>query len=393
VIIPSLCTLAIYLVKDTSLASVIAVDELTLRAQQEVSRTFDYVPVFGGAAAIYLAVTTVIVLIQRHLEKRLDYTNRPPAKDLAVESEKHPSTSEAKHIFGTVVHDPSANDGPVVAARGIVKRFGDHLVLDEIDLEVNQGEVVCLIGPSGSGKTTMLRCLNNLEPTTAGVIRVRGVEMGTQTAPDGRRTVVKSERKRARARVDARIGMVFQQFNLFENMTVNDNLLVAPVRTHGAEPAEARNVASRLLAAVGLSGYGKAYPHQLSGGQQQRVAICRALATDPTVMLFDEPTSALDPEKVGEVLNVMEELVELGMTMIIATHEISFARRCATRVVFMEDGRIVEQGPPEQVLGNPAEPRTREFLRTVLGENVTFSASETELAPAIPLSTSSNHIR
>ncbi|WP_051791305.1 amino acid ABC transporter permease/ATP-binding protein [Amycolatopsis jejuensis] len=371
VVLPGLCTLATYLVKETSLASVIAVDELTLRAQQEVSRTFQFVAVFGGAAAIYVAVNTVIAFVQRALEKKLDYTRRKPARDLPSAPGEQPPVAEAKRLLDEVILSEAPPGKPnVVSARGLVKQFGDHVVLNGVDLDVPHGEVVCVIGPSGSGKTTLLRCLNNLEPVTSGVVEVNGVELGTRTDRSGARTVITSERRRVRDRARARVGMVFQQFNLFENLTVGKNLVAAPIRTQKRDPDEVRRMADRLLSAVGLAGYGNAYPHQLSGGQQQRVAICRALAAQPTVLLFDEPTSALDPEKVGEVLQIMQELGELGMTMIVSTHEMSFARRCATRVVFMDGGNIVESGTPQQVLENPQEPRTRQFLRTVLGDGV-----------------------
>jgi polar amino acid transport system ATP-binding protein len=242
-------------------------------------------------------------------------------------------------------------NGPVVSIGNLHKRFGDNHVLRGIDLDVVRGEVVCIIGPSGSGKSTLLRCVNMLETPSVGTVRVLDHEM---TDPD-------CDLDAARAR----IGMVFQQFNLFPHMSVLDNICVSQrkVLRRSAEDSAAR--ARALLARVGLSEKEAAFPAQLSGGQQQRVAIARALAMDPSVMLFDEATSALDPELVGEVLAVMRSLADEGMTMLVVTHEMGFASNVASRVVFMDGGVIVEQGPPAQVIGNPREERTRQFLSSV----------------------------
>ncbi len=235
------------------------------------------------------------------------------------------------------------------------KSFGKLEVLKGIDLEIDEGEVVCLIGPSGSGKSTFLRCLNRLEASTSGTIEVDGYEI--------------SDKKLNINKVRENIGMVFQQFNLFSNKTVKNNLMFAPVELGKMTKKEAEEKAMQLLARVGLADKADNYPHQLSGGQQQRVAIARALAMNPDIMLFDEPTSALDPEMVNEVLQVMKELAAEGMTMVVVTHEMGFARDVADRVVFMSDGVIVEQGIPEQVLGDPHEQRTRDFLSRVLAKN------------------------
>ncbi len=242
-------------------------------------------------------------------------------------------------------------NGPVVSIGNLHKRFGDNHVLRGIDLDVARGEVVCIIGPSGSGKSTLLRCVNMLETPSDGTVRVLDHEM---TDPD-------CDLDAARAR----IGMVFQQFNLFPHMSVLDNICVSQrkVLRRSAEDSAAR--ARALLARVGLSEKEAAFPAQLSGGQQQRVAIARALAMDPSVMLFDEATSALDPELVGEVLAVMRSLADEGMTMLVVTHEMGFASNVASRVVFMDGGVIVEQGPPAQVIGSPREERTRQFLSSV----------------------------
>ncbi len=243
---------------------------------------------------------------------------------------------------------------PGVAAielRGLRKSFGQLEVLRGIDLQVTHGEVVCVIGPSGSGKSTLLRCVNLLEQPTGGQVFVDGVDITDDECDiDGIRT---------------RIGMVFQQFNLFPHLNVRGNLTIAQRRVLKRSKEDALAVAKDVLARVGLSEKLDAFPEQLSGGQQQRVAIARALASNPAMMLFDEPTSALDPELVGEVLDVMKGLTDDGMTMLVVTHEMGFARRVADRVVFMDEGVIVEQGPPEQVIGDPQQERTRRFLEQV----------------------------
>ncbi|HCV76106.1 amino acid ABC transporter ATP-binding protein [Pseudomonas oryzihabitans] len=252
---------------------------------------------------------------------------------------------------------------PVIQALEVHKAFGELDILKGVSLEVRRGEVVVLIGASGSGKTTFIRCLNHLEDIQGGTIRVNGELMGFRERPDGSR-VRDSERNIARRRRD--IGMVFQRFNLFPHMTVLENIIEAPIQVLGVTRAAAVEQARALLARVRLSDKADYYPAQLSGGQQQRVAIARALAMKPQAMLFDEPTSALDPETVGEVLQVMKELAEDGMTMVVVTHEMGFAREVADRVVVLHQGELIEEGPPAQVFGNPTHPRTREFLSRVL---------------------------
>ncbi|MDQ7911946.1 amino acid ABC transporter ATP-binding protein [Pseudomonas sp. 102515] len=252
---------------------------------------------------------------------------------------------------------------PVIQALEVHKAFGELEILKGVTLEVRRGEVVVLIGASGSGKTTFIRCLNHLEDIQGGSIRVNGALMGFRERPDGSR-VRDSERNIARRRRD--IGMVFQRFNLFPHMTVLENIIEAPIQVLGVARAAAVEQARALLARVRLSDKAEHYPAQLSGGQQQRVAIARALAMKPQAMLFDEPTSALDPETVGEVLQVMKELAEDGMTMVVVTHEMGFAREVADRVVVLHQGELIEEGPPAQVFGNPTHPRTREFLSRVL---------------------------
>jgi polar amino acid transport system ATP-binding protein len=241
---------------------------------------------------------------------------------------------------------------PVVEIRGLHKSFGEREVLRGIDLRVDAGDVVCVIGPSGSGKSTLLRCTNLLEQPTAGTIKLLGVDV---TDPD-----VDIDRVRAH------VGMVFQAFNLFPHMTVLGNITLAQRKVLGRSKAEATEVALRNLEHVGLADRADAYPAQLSGGQQQRVAIARALSMDPALMLFDEPTSALDPELVGDVLAVMRDLAQSGMTMMVVTHEMAFARDVGDRVVFMDEGEIIEQGPAAQLIGNPQTERARVFLHRVL---------------------------
>ena len=231
------------------------------------------------------------------------------------------------------------------------KSFGKNEVLKGIDLHIAEKEVVAIIGPSGSGKSTLLRCMNYLERPTSGVISVDGITL------TGEANINK---------VREEVGMVFQRFNLFPHMMVLRNIMLAPMKVRHVAEAEAEQTARKLLARVGLAEKADAYPHQLSGGQQQRVAIARALAMKPKVMLFDEPTSALDPEMVGEVLDVMRQLAEEGMTMVVVTHEMGFAREVSDRVLFVDDGQILEQGKPEEVFEHPKEERTKSFLSKVL---------------------------
>jgi polar amino acid transport system ATP-binding protein len=255
--------------------------------------------------------------------------------------------------------DPSAAVAEI-AIRNVSKSFGGKKVLAGISADVKKGEAVVVIGPSGSGKTTLLRCVNLLEQFEEGEITIGGQPMGHRIDGDGRR-VRRSEREIAAMR--AQVGMVFQSFNLFPHMNVLRNVALGPVRAQGMPRKEAEEIARSLLARVGLADKADAAPNQLSGGQQQRVAIARALAMRPRAILFDEVTSALDPELVGEVLDVMRDLVEDGMTMMIVTHEMAFARAFAHRVVFMADGEIVEQGEPARLFEHPESPRLQTFLK------------------------------
>jgi polar amino acid transport system ATP-binding protein len=252
---------------------------------------------------------------------------------------------------------------PLVSMRGVNKSFGERSILVDVDLDVRRGEVVVLVGPSGAGKTTLLRTINRLEPIDGGEIRINGELMGARVTAGGK-VVDLSTRELARQRAD--IGFVFQQFNLFPHMSVLENVWHAPVTVKGEKKSEAIAAARVLLERVGLSDKADARTRALSGGQQQRVAIARALAMRPALMLFDEPTSALDPEMVGEVLEVMRDLAESGMTMVVVSHEMGFVREAADRVVVMVDGRIIEEGEPTQVFTAPREERTRQFLSKVL---------------------------
>ena len=255
-----------------------------------------------------------------------------------------------------------SREAPMVKAESVRKRFGRQEVLKGISLEVRAGEVMCLLGPSGSGKSTFLRCINHLEKIDSGRLSVDGELVGYRQVGEKLHELRESEVARKRAE----IGMVFQHFNLFPHMTALENVACAPIRVKNEGGSKARELGRELLGRVGLDDKVDAYPSQLSGGQQQRVAIARALAMQPKLMLFDEPTSALDPELVGDVLAAMQQLAREGMTMIVVTHEMGFAREVADTVVFMDAGLVVEEGAPVEVLGNPRHERTRAFLSKVL---------------------------
>ncbi len=247
---------------------------------------------------------------------------------------------------------------PIIKVEGLHKYFGPLHVIRGVDLEVMPGEVVVIIGPSGGGKSTFLRCLNFLEAPSAGIVEIDGVRIDAQEPPSRHRKEIREIRRKA--------GMVFQQFNLFPHMTALQNIIEAPVTVKGMKKEEAIAKAEELLSWVGLSEKRDEYPSRLSGGQQQRVAIARALAMEPKIMLFDEPTSALDPELIGEVVDVMERLANEGMTMVVVTHEMHFARDVSDRVIFMSDGVWAEMGPPDEIFTNPKEERTRQFLAHIL---------------------------
>jgi polar amino acid transport system permease protein len=381
-ILPGLVNDTISMLKLTSIASVIFVNELTFRAQQIVGQNFKFFPVFIATGVIYLALTSLITFAQSILERRFDLDRAPagpspwqrllgfrrapsgplpgPARVAAPARSPAPDGAWARTLLGAT--DEAKRGLPFVVGRNVQKSYGDREVLSGIDFSVAQGEVVTILGPSGSGKSTLLRMINHLEVLDWGEITVDGRTVGYRPDTGGKPRPV---RDLARARAEARIGMVFQHFNLFAHLTALENITETPVRVYGVPKAEAEARARLLLAAVGLAAHADHLPHRLSGGQQQRVAIARALAIKPKLMLFDEPTSALDPELVGEVLMVMRRLAEAGMTMVVVTHEIRFAREVADRVIFMDEGRVIEQGPPAHVIDAPRHERTRRFLRLV----------------------------
>jgi polar amino acid transport system permease protein len=367
-ILPGLANDVIGMVKLTSIASVIFVNELTYSAQQIVGQNFKFFTVFGAAALMYLSITSLISLLQGWLERRFDFERdrAHPADGAGAAPRQPPGGGAAPEVadLGSLIADGmrGGNRGQAyLACRGVWKSYGHREVLRGIDLEVKRGEVVVLLGPSGSGKSTLLRLVNHLEAIDQGEITVDGEHVGYERVNG----VLRPSGNLAKARAGARIGMVFQHFNLFNHMSALENVIEAQCRVHDVPREKAEALARQLLARVGLGQHLHHLPHRLSGGQQQRVGIARALALKPSLMLFDEPTSALDPELVGEVLSVMRSLAREGMTMIVVTHEIGFARDVADRVVFMDGGEIVEQGAPADVLGKPAHERTRRFLRMV----------------------------
>jgi polar amino acid transport system permease protein len=371
-ILPGMANQIISMIKGTSIASVIFVNELTFRSQQIVGQNFKFFTVFAAAGIIYLILTSAVAAAQFYLEKYYSLeasktvsSKTLPAGEVAAGSDSSPAAaSPTAWMDGLQASrtEGSAPDQPFVVCRNVQKSYGDKEILRGIDLFVQRGEVVVLMGPSGSGKSTLLRLVNHLEPLDWGDITVDGKYVGYQEQIGGR---LKPARNVAKARADARIGMVFQHFNLFDHLTALENIMEAPIHVYGEATEKMRALGMNLLRMVGLANHADHLPHRLSGGQQQRVAIARALAISPRLMLFDEPTSALDPELVGEVLAVIRRLAEAGMTMIVVTHEVRFAREVADRVVFMDGGLIVEQGPPEDVLDHPKQERTQRFLRMV----------------------------
>jgi polar amino acid transport system permease protein len=364
-ILPAMANQAISLVKGTAIASVIFVNELTFRSQQVVGQNFKFFTVFAAAGIIYLVMTSVLSLVQSLLERHYDPERERKTQGTLDDTSPPligappPSASEpgglTTRTSGAIVSEP------FVVCRSVQKSYGQRQVLRGIDLTVNRGEVVVIMGPSGSGKSTLLRLVNHLEQIDGGEITVEGRLVGYEK----RNGTLRPTRNLARARADARIGMVFQHFNLFDHYTALENVTEAPIQVHGVAPETAQSEAWQLLAQVGLTQHANHLPHRLSGGQQQRVAIARALAIKPRLMLFDEPTSALDPELVGDVLAAMRRLAEAGMTMLVVTHEVRFAREVADRIVFMDEGQVVEEGSPGDLLDRPSHERTRRFLRMV----------------------------
>ncbi|MGF4042059.1 amino acid ABC transporter ATP-binding protein [Paenarthrobacter nitroguajacolicus] len=254
------------------------------------------------------------------------------------------------------------NADGTIHAQKIRKSFGPKTVLKDVDLDIASGEICCIIGPSGSGKSTLLRCINGLETVDSGILKVNGEDFGYYETDTAYHALPPKKLAQQRTRV----GMVFQSFNLFPNMTARENVMAGPVLVKHADKKQSAKQAHELLTSVGLGAFGDRYPAELSGGQQQRVAIARSLAMNPEIILFDEPTSALDPEKVGEVLNVMQDLAKKGMTMVVVTHEMGFAREVADSLIFMDEGNVVERGDAREILTNPKEPRTQAFLKQVL---------------------------
>ena len=402
-ILPAITNDTISMLKLTSIASVIFVNELTFRAQQIVGQNFKFFTVFAAAAVIYLVMTSAISIVQAILERRFSLEKEPlpgigsanalgrffgfrrmetpvaaPARyapaepsppEPAAVPEQVADTSDWIELLAEQQRETREHkDEPFVVCTDVHKSYGPNHVLRGIDMTVKRGEVVTIMGPSGSGKSTLLRMVNHLEAMDDGEITVDGKYVGYEVV----KGKLKPSRDLSRARAEARIGMVFQHFNLFHHFSALENVIEAPTHVYGVNKQEAHETARRLLIGVGLGGHLDHLPHRLSGGQQQRVAISRALAISPKLMLFDEPTSALDPELVSEVLAVIRRLAEAGMTLIVVTHEVRFAKEVADRVIFMDEGRIVEEGPPEQVLGNPKEARTRRFLQLVEREKGTF---------------------
>jgi polar amino acid transport system permease protein len=392
-ILPQIANSAINMIKGTSVASVIFVNELMFRSEQIVAENFKFFTVFTAAAIIYLAMTSVLAWVQAALEARFSLDRARPARGGGILSRfamrgarsaaptsldgvaARPRETAATTLSGLIGMRPresssdsrglaDAASAPFVICRDVRKSYASREILRGLDFSVDRGQVLVIMGMSGSGKSTLLRLINHLEGLDGGEIEVDGKYVG-YVRSNG---VLRPVRNLAKARADARIGMVFQQFNLFEHLTALENVVEAPVHVYGMDRREADELGRQLLASVGLSTHADHLPHHLSGGQQQRVAIARALAISPRLMLFDEPTSALDPQLVGEVLGVIRQLADAGMTMIVVTHEVGFAREVADRIIFIDDGQIVEQGKPQDVLGNPTHERTKRFLRVVQKE-------------------------
>jgi polar amino acid transport system permease protein len=348
VALPALGNEFISILKLTSLVSSISLAELLLVGQRLYTQNFLVLETLLAVAVYYVLLVTLFDRLRALLERRLDVRKRRTKAAVDATPEGGEVLAAPRRTRPRTPHEGEA----VVRARGLRKSFGTVSVLNGVDLDVHRGEVVAVIGPSGSGKTTLVRTLNHLEQPDAGSVEIDGRPMG------GRDRELAAQRRR--------VGMVFQRFNLFPHRTALQNITLAPLQQRlyeGRLAAEGR--ARELLRKVGMDAHAHKYPHQLSGGQQQRVAIARALAMDPSVLLFDEPTSALDPELVGEVLSVMSELAADGTTMVVVTHEMRFAREVADWVVFMDQGRVVVQGPPETVFDNSGEPRLERFFAAI----------------------------
>lgn len=358
VILPAVGNRAITLVKEISLVSVIAVADLLYSAQLIYARNFETIPLLIVASLWYFALTVVVTVAQHLIERRVGrgWRKSRPGRSAPAPAFSGPLVSTSRPT------DRPKGTHPMVELHGVHKSFGTTKVLRGVNLTVPAGSTVCIIGPSGGGKSTLLRAINHLERIDAGRILVDGSLVGYRESRgrlvDLGGAAVATQRRS--------MGMVFQNFNLFPHLTCLDNVTTAPMRVSGTPKAAARTEGMRLLDRVGLSDKWNSYPLSLSGGQRQRVAIARALAMDPRLMLFDEPTSSLDPELVSEVLDVMRELRAEGMTMLVVTHELGFAREASDRIVVVSDGQIVEDGPPDQVISAPQHPRTQAFLAKLL---------------------------
>jgi polar amino acid transport system permease protein len=365
-ILPGAFNDVINLAKGTSVVYVLALPELFYTVQVIYRRNLEVVPLLMVATVWYLVILTVLSLIQRKVERRFArgqlndrrVVSRAPARSAPPSRASDAQAVPSKTSAAVVGH----LDGAAISLQGVHKTFDENTVLDDVRLELKAGSVTALIGPSGAGKSTLLRIINHLERADHGFVTVGGTPVGYRR--DGNTLYELSEREIRRRRAD--VGMVFQNFNLFPHMTALDNIIEAPMAVRRTPRAQAEQQARALLERVGLGDKAEAYPRQLSGGQQQRVAIARALALQPKVLLFDEPTSALDPELVSEVLHVIEELARSGTTLVIVTHELGFARRVADSIVMMDQGRVIEQAPPEQLFEHPRQQRTAEFLNKTL---------------------------
>jgi polar amino acid transport system permease protein len=371
--LPSLANFAILMMKDTSLTSVIAVSELTLRSNSIVAQNLDFVPVFAASTTIYLVLTSALTFLQSRAERSMSTDARQARFAAKAKREYDPSKSMYDHdvsVLAKFTHnrqDRGPHEYPV-ELQNVSKHFHGIPAVDDVSLKFGNGQTTCILGPSGSGKSTLLRMINHLEAIDddGGSIIVNGEMVGYERRPDGQRKRLRSSFSLAAQRRRCGTGMVFQRFHLFENWSVLDNIALAPWRVQGHDRRAARADAAALLDGLGMGHLASRVPERLSGGEQQRVAILRVLAFRPDVLLFDEPTSALDPERVGEVLSVMEILSKAGATMIVVTHEIEFAKRCADRVVFMDGGKIIEEGSPH-ILVSPASERARDFVGAIGG--------------------------
>ncbi|MBN3727517.1 amino acid ABC transporter permease/ATP-binding protein [Burkholderia sp. Ac-20379] len=352
-IIPALGNEAVGLLKSTSLASVVGVSELTLRSQTIVSQNFEFLPVLLASGVMYIVLSAVIAGVQNWCERNVGTGRRVRAAGADA-----PLADDAGQVGRMAPHEGRATPGvPQLEIDAVRVRYGSRDVLKDVSLSVAPGEVVALLGKSGSGKSTLLKTILALNPVESGAIRIDGRSLtSTETgAPLPRRRLAKS-------RAEARIGMVFQNFALFDHLSAVDNAAAIPLRVQHVPHVEASRRARIALLKVGLKDFSDHMPHEMSGGQQQRVGIARALASDPRVILLDEPTSALDPELVGEVDETIRRLAQTGITMLLSTHDINFAASVADRVVFLHDGRIIEQGPPS-ILRAPATAEFAAFLR------------------------------